>query len=94
MITPVPTHTPPLVQDPALVGDIWAQWFNGLRKGVNSTLGNAVPLQVAQLPQPVVGQLAIVTDSTVNTWGAVVAGGGAFTVGVFWNGTHWTVMAK
>jgi hypothetical protein len=34
-----------------------------------------------------------VTDSTVNTWGAVVAGGGGFTVGAFFNGTNWTVAA-
>ena len=94
MITPVPTHTPPLVQDHALVGDIWAQWFNGLRKGVNSTPGNTVPLPFANLPQPVLGQVAVVTDSTVNTWGAVVSGGGAFTVLAWWTGSQWTVIGN
>lgn len=47
------------------------------------------------LPAPSVstrGQIRCVTDSTVNTFGATVAGGGANTVLCWCNGTHWTVI--
>lgn len=39
-------------------------------------------------------QLAVITDSNTNTWGANVAGGGSFTVLAWWNGTNWTVIGK
>ena len=35
-----------------------------------------------------------VTDSNTNTLGATVAGGGANTVRVWYNGTNWTVIGK
>lgn len=38
------------------------------------------------------GQLAVVSDSSVNTWGATVSGGGAFSVLAWYNGTNWTVL--
>ena len=49
----------------------------------------------ANLPSiPTVGMLYLVTDSTTTTWGATVAGGGANTVLVWFNGSVWTVTAK
>jgi len=45
----------------------------------------------ASLPTGVAGMTAYVTDSTVNTWGSTVAGGGANKVLAFFNGTNWTV---
>ena len=49
----------------------------------------------ATLPaSPFKGQTAVVTDSTVNTWGtAITVGGGAIPVLAFFNGTNWTVAA-
>lgn len=45
------------------------------------------------IPVAFLGQLAIITDSTVNTWGAAVTvGGGAFTVLCWFNGTQFTVI--
>jgi hypothetical protein len=41
---------------------------------------------------PTKGQLATITNSTVNTWGATVAGGGAFSVLAWYNGANWTVI--
>jgi hypothetical protein len=92
MITPFPQLTAPL--EGHLLSYPWGQWFTGLRAAINSTPGNSVPVTFANLPQPVTGMIAVVTDSTVNTWGAVVAGGGANLVGAFYNGTNWTVCAK
>ena len=49
----------------------------------------------ANLPAaPVAGMVYTVTDSTVNTWGTAIAGGGANTVLAFYNGAAWTVAAK
>lgn len=41
---------------------------------------------------PVTGMVITVTDSTVNTFGATVAGGGGNTVLAWYNGTNWTVI--
>lgn len=49
----------------------------------NSTVNNALVNR---------GKIAIVTDSTVNTFGAIVAGGGANVVLCWSNGTNWTVI--
>ena len=52
-----------------------------------------VPITVANLPATgPTGAVATVTDSTTQVWGAPVAGGGAFTVLVWFNGTAWTVL--
>lgn len=49
----------------------------------------------AQLPaSPIAGMRTTVTDSNTETWGATVAGGGAFNVEVRYNGTVWTVVGK
>lgn len=53
------------------------------------------PVTFAQLPSgPTKGQMAVVTDSNTNTWGANIAGGGANSVLAFYNGSAWTVAAK
>ncbi len=53
------------------------------------------PLTAASLPTTSKqGDLAIVTDSNTNTWGATVAGGGTDTVLAWWSGTAWTVIGK
>lgn len=52
-------------------------------------------INFASLPAPSAtfkGALAMVSDSTVNTFGATVAGGGANIVLTWCNGTHWTVV--
>lgn len=40
------------------------------------------------------GQIASVTDSTTNTWGATITGTGGFHVLAYCDGTNWTVMGK
>lgn len=48
----------------------------------------------ATLPaSPFVGETAVVTDATVNTWSAAVTvGGGSDKVLAWWNGSAWTVI--
>lgn len=46
---------------------------------------------VATLPAGAKGAQAMVTDATSPTFNATVAGGGAVTVPVFYNGTNWVV---
>lgn len=50
----------------------------------------------ATLPaSPFVGETAVVTDATVNTWGtAVTIGGGSDIVLVWWNSAAWTVIGS
>ena len=40
------------------------------------------------------GAMAAITDSSVNTWGTTITGGGSNPVLAFCNGTNWTVSAK
>ena len=44
---------------------------------------------VATLPSGVVGDRVYVTDANAPSYGATVAGGGAVTIPVFYNGTNW-----
>jgi len=56
-----------------------------------------VPTVFAQLPtcgSTVEGTTATVTDSTSNTWGATIRGGGSNHVLAYCDRTHWTVSAK
>lgn len=46
---------------------------------------------VATLPAGVVGDCAYVTDALAPAWGVAVAGGGAVTIKVFYDGTNWIV---
>jgi hypothetical protein len=55
----------------------------------------ATAVAFSRLPiNQLVGTLIPVTDSTTNTWGATITGGGANKVLAYWNGTNWTVAAK
>lgn len=94
MLTPYPARSPVVDKVGRYVTQPhWSQWLTQLRNAVNNTPGNSVPVAFADLPTPVAGMIFVVTDSMVNTWGSVVTGGGGFTVGAFFNGTNWTVMA-
>lgn len=58
----------------------------------NSTGYALTPVTFAELPAPpAVGMLACVTDSTVVTWGGVIAGGGSNKVLAWYNGSEWRV---
>lgn len=46
----------------------------------------------AQLPANAAGYIAQITDSTANTWGAIVSGGGTGRVLAWNNGLNWTVI--
>jgi hypothetical protein len=48
----------------------------------------------ADLPSPVEGMRRAVIDSMVDTWGAIITGGGSSHVLAYYNGTNWTVAAK
>jgi hypothetical protein len=43
---------------------------------------------------PIEGMMIAVTDSSTNTWGATITGGGSNHVLAYYNGTNWTVAAK
>ena len=40
------------------------------------------------------GMTAAVSDSTTNTWGAIITGGGSAHVLAYCDGTNWTVAAR
>jgi hypothetical protein len=64
--------------------------------GLTSGNLNIIPSAYSSLPACVSGtegQLAPVTDSTVNTWGATISGGGTFHVLAYCDGTNWSVSA-
>jgi len=53
------------------------------------------PKLFRQLPaHPLEGMIGSVTDSTTNTWGAQIAGGGHFHVLAYYDGKMWTVAGK
>jgi hypothetical protein len=57
--------------------------------------GVAVPAFVtfANLPgAPTEGDLAQISDSNTNSWGANIAGSSIYRVLARWNGTNWTVV--
>lgn len=91
-----PLETPLLIENNvinflATANTTWAKWFGQIR----AALQDPVPVTFAGLPQRVAaGTMAIITDSTVNTWGAVISGGGTFTVLALFNGTNWTVLGQ
>ncbi len=71
------------------------QWFTVAVQAINNTPGNSIPVLFENLPVPAIGQIATITDSPSDVWGtSVTIGGGALTVGLFWNGTNWTICAK
>jgi hypothetical protein len=55
-------------------------------------LGEGSAVTVADLPaSATVGARRVVTDASATTFNSVVAGGGANTVPVVWNGSDWTI---
>lgn len=65
----------------------YAQYGNLLAIGPATTF--------AGLPSPPSqGMIRAVTDSSVNTWGTTITGGGANNVIAYYNGSNWTVMGK
>jgi hypothetical protein len=75
------------------VHSILRLYFNQLDKLV-SQLSLRGAYTVTDLPDPIVsgaGARAFVTDSSVSTFGTVVAGGGTTNVPVYSDGTNWRV---
>jgi len=71
-----------------------AQSMMGLADHLSNASGSRyAPVIFANLPAPpTTGTIMCVSDSTVNTWGSVIAGGGTFIVLAFYNGTAWRVI--
>lgn len=66
---------------------------NGWIASGNGSFFQHAGVTFAHLPaSPAAGMFAYITDSTVNTWGATVAGGGTNKVLAWYNGTNWTVI--
>lgn len=62
---------------------------------MNSAATKINPTTVSKLPPintTIQGTISLVTDSSVNTPGSIVAGGGNYTVLVWHNGQNWTVL--
>ena len=79
-----------LVQNQRLLTQAVMAIANDLTNAVGLQFGS---LAFAKLPAtPQVGMVFCITDSTVNTWGSTVAGGGSFTVLAWYNGTAWKVI--
>jgi hypothetical protein len=72
---------------------LMAQAIGALADHIDQATGyQLTPLLFGSLPAPAaVGMLACVSDSTVSTWGSVIAGGGGFKVLAFFDGVHWVV---
>lgn len=70
-----------------------AQALEALAMLIEQSTGlQLTPVAFADLPTPPqLGMIACVSDSTVVTWGGVIAGGGTNTVLAFYNGTNWVV---
>jgi hypothetical protein len=72
--------------------------INGLRQALAGAIPNVISVAVGPLSglpgSPVEGMLAGVTDSTTNTWGATITGGGSNHVLAYYDGTNWTVAGK
>lgn len=84
-------NAPDVIVTPAGTLSMAAQRvLNELRTAV---LQQRLPTPFANLPLPATeGMVFAITDSTVNTWGSTIAGGGANHVLGYFNGTHWTVI--
>jgi hypothetical protein len=72
--------------------------LNLLQQICNALFGTSaltVQTTFSELPSsPTRGETATITDSNTNTWGAAIAGRGAYTVMSWFNGEHWTVIGK
>jgi hypothetical protein len=90
ILKPLPIWTHPIIA----AGGVAAKDFESWLQSVDQLL-RVKPVTFANLPSsPSEGMTAPITDSTVNTWGSIIAGGGANHVLGYYNGTNWTVAAK
>jgi hypothetical protein len=92
-VSGIPFRTEMVGDDKKVKQPTWKQWFDSLVARVN---GAPDPQTFDTLAvSPAVGTIAVISDSTTQTWGAVVAGGGGFTV-LAWFGANgvWTVYGK
>jgi hypothetical protein len=82
-----------LVQNQRLITQAVFGIAHVLEQGVGLNLRPITFAQLtAALPEgPTAGMLACISDSTVNTWGAIIAGGGTNLVLGFYDGAHWVV---
>lgn len=71
---------------------LMAQSIGALADHIEQSTGyQLTPVKYADLPSPKTGMIACVGDSTVATWGGIIAGGGTNTVLAFYDGTNWVV---
>jgi hypothetical protein len=69
---------------------IYARTGGGI--GIATTAATVLPVTVATLPlAPDISARAFVSDALAPVFGALVAGGGAVSVPVFFDGTAWRV---
>lgn len=70
-----------------------AQAIEALAHSIEQSTGYLLtPVTFAELPLvPGKGMIACVSDSTLATWGGVIAGGGTNTVLAFYDGANWVV---
>jgi len=104
---PSSTLCPPVLQAYVYTSINDGDCFGGVRIGsanggyygvrVASPILQATSGRYASLPScgsGTEGSTGAVTDSTTNTWGATIAGGGSYHVLAYCDGTNWTVAAK
>jgi len=92
MVVVLPPPNTPLVGQ---VGQ-WMSftWYSFFQHKFRLPIEANPPVKFANITKnPVEGLLIPVTDSTTNTWGAIITGGGALHVLAYYNGTNWTVAA-
>ena len=106
MANPINTKASTLPAPPTDYSQLWAiTLLNTLRLYFNTidnftqqitdqSVGRTRPTTYALLPSASIsgmGSFAFISDSTVNTFGTVVAGGGSYAVPVYSDGTNWRV---
>ncbi len=70
------------------------EFSGGTRYSLDQAL-NLIPGNFDDVPaSPTHGMIAAIDDSTTDTWGATITGGGSKKVLGFYNGTNWTVIGK
>ncbi len=89
---------------PTIINPVITGFVNATHNHSNAANGGAIantafsgPVTVSSLPacsSSIEGSRGAVSDSTTNTWGATVTGGGSDHVLAYCDGTNWTVAAK
>ena len=73
---------------------ITSDWLNDVNDSVYNGISKLPTTMFANLPSistVPVGTRAVVSDSSVNSFYSVVAGGGSYVIPVFSDGTNWRV---